>query len=65
MSKQVNNKVVVLACFDQEKAQLPGISMTEQPMLLTQSKTNRPGYKFSASFMDCSWFSDWRLGPLL
>ena len=42
--------VVVLAFFDQKKAQLPAIRITKQPMLLTKSKTNCPGYKFSKYF---------------
>ena len=50
MSKQVTNNVAVLAFFDQEKAQLPAIRITEQPMLLTKGKINRPGYKFSKYF---------------
>ena len=41
MSKQVNNTVAVLAFFDQEKAQLPAIRITEQPLLLTKSKIDR------------------------
>ena len=48
MSKQVNNTVAVLAFFDQEKAQLPAIRITEQPIL--KSKINRPSYKFSKYF---------------
>ena len=39
--------VAVLALFDQEKAQLSAIQITEQPRLLTKSKINRPSYKFS------------------
>ena len=51
MSKQVTNTVAVLAFFDQGKAhQLPAISITEQPMLLTKGKINRTGYKFSKCF---------------
>ena len=50
MSKEVNNLLVVLAFFDQEKAQLPAIRISEEPMLLTKSKINRPGYKFSKYF---------------
>ena len=46
MSKQITNTVVVLEFLDQEKAQLPSRRITEQPMLLTKSKMNRPGYKF-------------------
>ena len=30
-----------------KKAQLPAIRTTEQPILLTVSEINRPGYKFS------------------
>ena len=33
-----------------EKAQLPAIGITEQPMMLTKRKNNRPGYKFSKYF---------------
>ena len=43
MSIQVTNTVVVLASFDQEKAQLLAIRITEQPILLTKNKINRPG----------------------
>ena len=32
------------------KAQLPAIRITEQPMLLTKSKTNHPRYKFFKYF---------------
>ena len=46
MTKQVKTKVAVLAFFDQ----LPAIRMTEQPILLTKSKINRPGHKFSKYF---------------
>ena len=38
--------VAVLAFFDQEKAQLPVIRITEQPMLLTKGKIHGPGDKF-------------------
>ena len=41
MSKQVTNTIAVLAFFDQEKAPLPAIRITEQPMLLTKSKIKR------------------------
>ena len=50
MSKQVNNTVAVLAFFDQQKAQLPAIRTTEQPMLLTKSKIDRQRYKISNYF---------------
>ena len=51
MSKQVKNMVAVLAFFDQQKkAQLPTIRITELPKLLTKSKLDRPGYKFSKYF---------------
>ena len=33
-----------------EKAQLPAIRITEQPMMLTKRKIIRPGYKFSKYF---------------
>ena len=33
-----------------KKPQLPAIRITEQPILLTKSKFNRPGYKFSEYF---------------
>ena len=33
-----------------EKAQLPAIGITKQPVLLTKSKINRPGYKCSKCF---------------
>ena len=39
--------LAVLVFFDQKKAQLSTIRITEQPILLTMSKINRPGYKFS------------------
>ena len=50
MSKQVTNTVVVLAFFNQEKAQLPAITISEEPMLLTKRKINRTGYKISKYF---------------
>ena len=50
MSKQAINTVAVLEYFSEEKAQLPAIRITGQPMLLTKSKTNRPGYKFLSIF---------------
>ena len=50
MSKEVNNLLVVLAFFDQEKAQLPAIRISEEPMLLTKSKINRPGINFLSIF---------------
>ena len=30
--------------------ELPAIRITEQPILITKSKINRPGYKFSKYF---------------
>ena len=39
-----------LAFFNQENAQLPAIRITEQRMLLTKSKINRPGHKISKYF---------------
>ena len=33
-----------------KKAQLPAVRITEQPILVTMSKINRPGYKFSEYF---------------
>ena len=33
-----------------KKTQIPAIRITEQPILLTKSKINRPGYKFSKYF---------------
>ena len=33
-----------------KKAQLPAIRKTEQPILLTKSEGNRPGYNFSEYF---------------
>ena len=33
-----------------KKAQLPAIRITEQPILPTKKKINRPGYKFSKYF---------------
>ena len=62
MSKQVNNMVAILAIFDPQKGLGPGsigcsviliaaaIRITEQPILLTKSKINRTGYKFSKYF---------------
>ena len=42
MPKQVTNTVVDVAFFDQEKAKLPAIRKSQEPMLLTKSKIN-PG----------------------
>ena len=39
-----------LAFFDQKKAQLPAIRITEQPILLTKRKINCLGYKCSKYF---------------
>ena len=50
MSKQGKNAVAVLAFFEQQKAQLPAIRITEQPILLTNSKIHRPVYKFTKYF---------------
>ena len=36
--------------FRSAKAHLPAITITEQPMLLTKGKINRPGHKFSKYF---------------
>ena len=48
MLKQVKNRGAVLAIFDQQNpAQLPAVRIHEQPMLLTKSKINNLGYKFS------------------
>ena len=33
-----------------EKARLPAIRITKQPMILTKRKINRPDYKFSKYF---------------
>ena len=33
-----------------KKSQLPAIRITEQPILLTKSKINRPGYSFPEIF---------------
>ena len=50
MSNQVTNTKAVSAYFDQEKAQLPSIRITEQPMSLTKGKINRPGLNFLSIF---------------
>ena len=50
MSKQLKNTVAVLAFFDQQKAQLPAIRISEQTILLTKNKINRAAYKFSKYF---------------
>ena len=50
MSKQVTNTVAVMALFDQEKAQLSAIRITEQPRVLAKSKINRPSNKLSKYF---------------
>ena len=42
----------VLAFFASKKTQLPAIRITEQPILLTKSKINRSGYKFSKCFRE-------------
>ena len=38
---------VVVSKQVKKKAQLPAIRITEQPILITKSKINRMGYKFS------------------
>ena len=50
MSKQGKNAVAVLAFFEQKKAQMPALRVTEQPILLRRSKINRPVYKFTKYF---------------
>ena len=49
-SSQVTNTVAGLAFFDQEKAQLPAIRITEQPMLLIKNKNSHRGYTFFKYF---------------
>ena len=44
------SSVVVLAFFDQEKAQVSATRMTKEGMLLTKSEIKRPGYKSSEYF---------------
>ena len=61
MSKQVTNTVALLALFDQEKAQLSAIRITEQPRLLTKSKINPPSYKFSNRVNNKMLEHDWLL----
>ena len=46
VSKQVKNKVAVLASFGSAIR----IKITEQPILLTKCKINCQGYKFSKNF---------------
>jgi len=54
--KEVRNTVAVFALIifsinqKAKRAQLPAMRTTEQPMLLTKSKSNCPGYKFSTYF---------------
>ena len=43
LSKQVKNTVAAWHFSISKKAQLPAIGITEQPILLTKSKINRPG----------------------
>ena len=51
MSKQVNNTVAVLHFFLSAKGlSYAAMRITEQPILLTKRKINRPGYKFSKYF---------------
>ena len=48
---QVKNTAAVLAFFNLQKgSKLPAIRITEQPILLTKSKINCMGYKFSRYF---------------
>ena len=44
VSKQVKNTIAVLSI--RKKAHLPAIRITEQAILLTKGKINRPGYKY-------------------
>ena len=50
VSKQFKNMVTVLAFFDQQRAQLQEIRITERLILQSKSKINRSGYKFSKYF---------------
>ena len=51
MSKQVKNMAAVLPFFFiGKKAPLPAIRITEHPILLTNSKINRPSNKFAKYF---------------
>ena len=50
VSKQGKNAVAVLHFSSSKKAQLPAIRITEQPILITKSKINRQGYKFTKYF---------------
>ena len=58
------NTVAVLAFSIGKRAQLLAIRITEQPILLTEGKINRPGYKFSKYFQNKRAFkSRSRPGP--
>ena len=46
------NTVAVLAFSIGKRAQLLAIRITELPILLTEGKINRPGYKFSKYFQN-------------
>ena len=50
MTKQVENTTAVLAFFDQQNGSVVSNRITEQPILETKGKINRPGYKFSKYF---------------
>ena len=47
MTKQVENTAAVGIFLSSKKAQLPAMRITEQPRVLTKSKINRSGCKFS------------------
>ena len=44
------SSVVVMAFFDQEKAQVSATIITKEGILLTKSEIKRPGYKSSEYF---------------
>ena len=46
----MKNTIVVFHFSISKTAQLPAIRIPEQPILLTKSKINRPGYKFTPYF---------------
>ena len=50
VSKQVKITVAVLVFSISQKAQLLAIRITEQPMMLTKRKINRPGINFLSIF---------------
>ena len=52
VSKQVKITISVLAFFDSQKAQLLEIRITEQPIILTKRKINRPGINFLSIFTE-------------